>query len=70
MMQIKVGDVFDFNYGDNNINNRTVEIKALFDDRVAVKIVKAANPNTNLYSVEHEYTFEVAARTGACVKLA
>jgi hypothetical protein len=63
-MKLEVGDVFEFNYGDGNINNRTVEIKALFDDRVAIKTLKATNNCTDLYKVEHEYLFECAAKTG------
>jgi hypothetical protein len=63
-MKLKVGDVFEFDYGNDNINNRTVEVKALFDDRVAVKTLKATNPRTDLYKVEHEYLFECAAKTG------
>jgi hypothetical protein len=69
LMKLNIGDVFEFNYGDGNINNRTVEIKALFDDRVAIKTLKAASPHASLYAVEHKYTFECAMRTGHCLRL-
>jgi hypothetical protein len=68
-IELKIGDVFEFNYGADNINNRTVEIKALFDDRVAIKTLKAANTHASLYSVEHEYLFECAAKTGNCSRI-
>jgi hypothetical protein len=68
-MKLEVGDVFEVNYGDGNINNRTIEVKALFDDYVVIKTLKAARTRTHPYEVEHEYFFECAAAGGYCQKM-
>jgi hypothetical protein len=68
-MELKIGDILEFNYGYGNINNRTVEVKALFDDRVVVKTLKSANPNTSLYIVEPDYLFGSAEALGICSRV-